>query len=148
MGSVRRGVAVLAATGAAMGFGVGQASASVQWANDQWSWVCSSPIDNQCVHGSDGGVAWGQRTAELSGSLWDDDTNSSTYTKIYFDAFAGSTKVDSDFRTVNNREIPFRFDIGDPDLVGGIDRIRIQVCVHFPEWPYKECSEQDNELRD
>jgi hypothetical protein len=80
--------------------------------------------------------------------MWNDDTNVSTYTKIYVEGFAGAVKVDSETRTVNNGERPFRFPVGDPDRVGGMDRIRIQVCVHFPEEPYKECSGQLNEIRD
>ncbi|MBM7787968.1 hypothetical protein [Tenggerimyces flavus] len=150
MGLGRRGIAVFVAAVAALGLGSGSASAaSVQWATDPFPEVCASPVDPACDAGAgDGYIKWGNRTAGIKGYVWDFDEDPADYTKVYFDAFAGSTKVDSDFRTANGQYRPFgEFPIGDPNLVGGIDRVRIQVCSHFPLWPYKECSAPVNVLR-
>lgn len=151
MGHVRRGVAVLAAAAVLLGLGSGSASAdSVQWATDPFPEVCSSPYDPACDFGAgDGYIKWGNRTAGIKGYVWDFDEDSTTYTTVYFDAFAGANKIDSDTRTSHGEYKPFgEFAIGDPNLEGGIDRIRIQVCHHFPrEWPYKECGGQVNVSR-
>lgn len=151
MGIARRGIAVFAAAAALLVAGSGNASAtSVAWATDPFPEVCSSWADPACDNGAgDGYIKWSNRTAGIKGYVWDFGADPASYTKVYFDAFAGSTKVDSDFRTANGENRPFgEFAIGDPNLVGGIDRVRIQVCTHFPDWPYKECSAQFNVFRD
>jgi hypothetical protein len=147
MGIARKVAASLVAAVAVVVSGQTTASAGVQYAVDNW-WMCASPYGT-CDSGTEGTIVWGQRTAVLNGHVWDDGTDASSYVKVYFDAFAGSVKVDSDFRTANNDDRSFGpLTLGDPDRVGGIDRIRIQVCAHFPDWPYKECSTQENEVRD
>jgi hypothetical protein len=144
MGPVRRGIAVLAAAAGLLGLGSGTATAAEV---DPWPIVCSSNVG--CTSWAKGGaVVWFNRTAEVSGTVRDSSVSQYEWVTVYFDAFAGSTKVDSDTRTARNEDLPFRFPIGDPDLVGGIDRVRIQVCAHFPAtWPFKECGPQHNEWR-
>lgn len=141
---MRRGIAVLAAAAAMVGVGSGAASAAEV---DPWPLVCSSNVG--CTTWAKGGaVVWGNRTAEVSGTLHDGSSSDYEWATIYIDAFAGSTKIDSTTRTANDVDRPFRFFVGDPDLVGGIDRVRIQVCAHFPAtWPFKECGPQHNEFR-
>ncbi|MBM7787969.1 hypothetical protein [Tenggerimyces flavus] len=144
MGIQRRGIAMFAAAAAMVGVGSGTASAAEV---DHWPIVCSA--NTGCPDWAKGGaVVWGNRTAEVSGSVRDSSKSQYEWVTVYFDAFAGSTKIDSTSRTANNEERPFRFFIGDPNLVGGIDRVRIQVCGHFPAtWPFEECGPQYNVWR-
>jgi hypothetical protein len=80
----------------------------------------------------------------LQGSLNDYDYDGYG-TTVFFDAFAGSTKVDSDHRdVVPGGGIPYHFIIGDPNLAGGFDRLRIQVC----RTGTTQCSAQINVHRD
>lgn len=144
MGLVRKAVATLAAAVGLLGLASGTASAAEV---DPWPTVCTSDIG--CDSWAKGGaVVWDNRTAEVSGSVLDSSAYSNEWVVVYFDAFAGDTKIDSTTRSVYNEERPFRFDIGDPTLVGGINRVRIQVCAIFPEkWPFKACGPQHNEWR-
>ena len=48
------------------------------------------------------------------------------------EAFAGATKIDTQSGSVTDGERSYNFTIGDPDLVGGINRIRITVCTPSP----------------
>ncbi|WP_416901218.1 hypothetical protein [Micromonospora echinospora] len=78
-----------------------------------------------------GTITWGNRTADVTGSVFDSGQG---YTTAIFEAFAGSTKIDSETRTADDETSlgsprGFNFNIGDPDLVGGIDRIKITVCI-------------------
>lgn len=55
------------------------------------------------------------------------------YTQAVFEAYAGSTKVGAaQTRTVSRYAVykDFSFVAGDPDLVGGIDRIKVTLCVY------------------
>ncbi|HEY8987332.1 MAG TPA: hypothetical protein VIU15_48200, partial [Streptomyces sp.] len=81
-----------------------------------------------------GTITWYNRTANVTGTVADHQNNA--YTVAYFEAFAGSTKIDSQTRSANNESDlgeyrSFSFTIGDPDLVGGIDRIKVTVCTHY-----------------
>ncbi|WP_160694188.1 hypothetical protein [Amycolatopsis sp. SID8362] len=109
------------------------------WANDTFS-VCSVT----CAEGyAVGGIVWGNRTATVQGSV----TNYyADFTTVYFDAFAGSTKVDSATRSSSAGDVSYRFDIGNPDLPGGVDRIRVQVCS--TAGGDRLCGPQYNEIRD
>jgi uncharacterized membrane protein len=113
---------------------------SQAWANDTYA-VCSS----SCMLGeASGGVIWGNRTSTVQGSV-------SSYfgylTTVYFDAFAGPTKVDSDHRDTFGMT-SYHFTIGNPDLPGGVDRIRVQVCTTFSDGT-RECNPaQENLIRD
>jgi hypothetical protein len=104
----------------------GQAEASTTaFPNDTWN-----ISDDVVVEGvSVGGVIWNNRSATLQGYVEDLDTELNYSTRVYFTAYAGGTKVDGDGRTATpGQKIPFTFDIGDPDLIGGFDRLSIQVC--------------------
>lgn len=53
-----------------------------------------------------------------------------------FEAYAGNAKVDTETRSANDESDlgsvrTFGFTIGDPDLVGGINRIRVTVCRNY-----------------
>ncbi|MEU0792958.1 hypothetical protein ABZ342_23040 [Amycolatopsis sp. NPDC005961] len=61
----------------------------------------------------------------------------------HFDAFAGAKKIDSRVTTRDTAD----FLIGDPDLVGGINRIRSQACITGDGGAFK-CSDQWNDIRD
>jgi hypothetical protein len=55
-----------------------------------------------------------------------------------FEAFAGSTKIDSQTRTANKDGSTgwfrtYGLSIGDPDLRSGIDRIKITVRMNYPD---------------
>lgn len=125
-----------AAAALAMGMlTAGPASADVRaadWPNDTY-YVCA----DYCDGATQGGVVWGNRTSKLQG--WVEAYNGTATVK--FDAFAGSTKVDSDSRTSSGPVIPYNFYIGDPDRPGGVDRIRVQVCAP------RGCGEEFNLIR-
>jgi hypothetical protein len=123
----------------------GQAGASTTaFPNDTWN-----ISDDVIVEGvSVGGVIWHNRTATLQGYVEDLDTELTHSTRVYFTAYAGSTKVDGDGRTASpGNRVPFNFPIGDPDLVGGFDRLSIQVCRLEVDGPHF-CSPGINLHRD
>ncbi|MFC5264072.1 hypothetical protein ACFPJ1_18335 [Kribbella qitaiheensis] len=68
---------------------------------------------------------------------------------LHVDAFAGTTKIDSTTRSAigDNDVTPYGFFIGDPNLAGGINRIRTQVCLYRPNYA-PLCSKQWNDIRD
>jgi hypothetical protein len=78
-----------------------------------------------------GTITWNNRTAYVSGDVfvgsdWDCG-------QAVFEAFAGSTKIEVQTRTACWTTYPegyrhFGFNIGDPDLRGGINRIKITIC--------------------
>ncbi|MFM9615533.1 hypothetical protein [Streptomyces sp. V2] len=81
-----------------------------------------------------GDITWYNRTANITGTVA--DHTSGGYTTAYFEAFAGSTKIDSVTRSANDESDlgewrGFNFTIGDTDLTGGIDRIKVTVCRHY-----------------
>lgn len=99
-----------------------------------------------CTTETAGYIFWSNRTARLTGDVIDATLTNSTYTVAVFEAFAGSRKIESQTRTNNpatNGGDPFRgfnFTIGDPDLRGGIDRIKITAC----EEPGHICGPSEN----
>jgi hypothetical protein len=139
--------AVSAAVGIALlATGQTSASATVQYAQDHFVVQLGATNLVEVV----GYITWGQRTADIQGYIdntygippWDGSATA------YFDAFAGTTKVDSETRTaqVGSFQYPIHFSIGDPNRVGGIDRIRTQICVQSPTT--RTCSDQWNDIRD
>jgi hypothetical protein len=94
--------------------------------------VCAPSCDYGLV---DGTVIFYNRTADVNGLVYDVGTGSTT---AVFEAYAGAKKIDSETRTANDDPGSslgsprlFDFAIGDPNLVGGIDRIKITVCFDF-----------------
>jgi hypothetical protein len=116
------------------------ATAGVQsaWPNDTFR-VCTVP---SCYGIAVGGIVWGNRTAQVQGEV----RHGSGYgVTVYFEAYAGNVKIDSDTRTaVAFNTVPYNFPIGDTDLVGGFDRLKIQVCHYGPS----DCSVPVNADRD
>lgn len=134
---IRRVLATAAAAAVVVGVG-GQspASASAQWAEDDFD-VCVDQVASMCVTGV---ISWGNRVARVSGGVTNDVPGG--IATVRWDAFSGATKVDS---TTTYAPAPWSeidFYLGDPNRVGGIDRIRIQVCSSP-----KRCSAQWNEIR-
>lgn len=80
---------------------------------------------------TDGTITWYNRTANVKGAIWSSYTAASV--TVHFDAFAGSNLIDPQTRTYGGGPLngykPFNFPIGDSDLPGGINRIRITVCA-------------------
>ncbi|MGW3730371.1 hypothetical protein [Streptomyces sp. NPDC000851] len=126
MGKVHR-LAVVAATAVTclgtVSVGNGSAATASEW-----------PVDRYLVDGTStnvytqGSVTWGNRTAELTG--WVDNNWPRGWTTAYFEAYAGTTKIASTTRTDSSggSYTSYRFTIGDPNRVGGFDRVKIQVC--------------------
>jgi hypothetical protein len=55
-------------------------------------------------------------------------------TRAVFEAYAGATKIDTKSVDSYNPAVPSNFGpitIGDTNLVGGINRVKITVCVLF-----------------
>jgi hypothetical protein len=126
MNFFRRAAAIAGAAVAVVAVGQGTASASVQWDNDVWGPICV--IDDCDFGGAEGAVTWGNRTAEVSGHVWDYESAATESTVAYFTAYAGSTAIQGTTRAAHNEDRSFRFTIGDPDLVGGVNRVKIQIC--------------------
>lgn len=87
-----------------------------------------------CGHASQGTITWNNRTANISGWVVDGAVGGDS-TTVFFEAFAGSVKIDSTTRTQNTSSTSgsfrdFNFSIGDPNLRGGIDRIKVTVCIN------------------
>lgn len=128
-----------AAAGLAVaGLGLGQlpASAAPAWAGDHFK-LCVPGFDCDLVY-IEGWITWGNRTA----SVRVDHRNSGGTLSGHFTAFAGATKVDSEVTYSDTR-----FDIGNPNLVGGINRIRSQACLTGTDGQFV-CSSQWNDIRD
>ncbi len=115
--------------------GQGSAGATVAWAVDHFKVCWTTP----CTVYAEGDITWGNRTAQVSVHVEGPGYNASAY----FDAFAGTTKVDSHV-TFEPGET---FTIGNPNLVGGINRIRTQVCVTGSGGEFG-CGVQWNDIRD
>jgi hypothetical protein len=122
-------IARAAALGSAITVGTVVAIQAPAWAFavDQFD-ICVTPSYRSAC--SSGTVSWGQRTAAISGTVIDEDVDG--YTTVIFESYAGATKIQSQTRTANDSSSlgdtrDFAFSIGDPDLVGGIDRIKITV---------------------
>ncbi|TCC35257.1 hypothetical protein E0H75_41460 [Kribbella capetownensis] len=107
--------------------------------NKFWACVWESCTGSQTT----GTITWLNRTATLSGSVFKEEGVDYSVTAI-FDAFAGTTKVDTQTRTLRTADdnMSIGFTIGDPDLVGGIDRIRVQICENDLTPPF--CGVQQN----
>jgi hypothetical protein len=100
----------------------------------QWAFSCAGYTDGE--------ITWYNRTASLSGRVvgpvLSQNCDYISHTTAFFEAYAGTTKIDSQTRTLTRGDIdnvrPFGpFTIGDPDLVGGINRIKITVCDNFDD---------------
>ncbi|MEU0789715.1 hypothetical protein ABZ342_06585 [Amycolatopsis sp. NPDC005961] len=120
--TVRNGVAVSGIALALAAVLVTPASASSAWPNDTFRLCTTQGCGGQAI----GGVIWGNRTSTVQGTVADYLARGTT---VYFEAYAGATKIDSATRTASaHDDVPFNFSIGDPDRVGGFDRLKITVC--------------------
>jgi hypothetical protein len=88
---------------------------------------------------TDGSFTWYSRVTTVAGDVWMVDPVMTgeekpvRITQVVFDAYQGATRVDSEARSTVFADAPksFRFDIGDPNLPGGIDRIKITICGYY-----------------
>jgi len=120
---------VLAAAGIVLGV---QVPAYAAWPSDIFH-IAFTP--SYPAHLTDGHVNWGNRTAYVDGTVFDMDDLPTT-TTVVFEAYAASTKIDSQTRTVDENGSTgyfrnFGFSIGDPDKPGGIDRIKITIRINY-----------------
>jgi hypothetical protein len=85
-----------------------------------------------------GTITWYNRTAGISGYVVH-PAGVDYVTQVNIDAFQGSTLVEHQWRTVQMADhlLGYGFVIGDPNLGGGIDRIRVTVCDINPS-PYEK----------
>ncbi|MEU9508536.1 hypothetical protein AB0D32_19935 [Micromonospora sp. NPDC048170] len=140
MKSYKKIARVLSAAALATAGSVGIAAAPAQAA--QSFDVC---VPGYCSWSyTQGAITWHNRTAGVTGSVVDVGPGSTT---AFFEAFAGSTKIDSQTRTADDETSlgsprGFNFTIGDTDLVGGINRIKITVC--FTDSAGQSCSSPVN----
>jgi hypothetical protein len=121
-----------------LGLVVGTGTASAGQIGD------STTFDVGYGYGTTGSFTWWNRVAEVQGEIHTfnpvltGDPNPIVTTQIVFDAMRGSTRIDSQGRTVTYNDYPngsrsIHFNLGDPDLVGGFDRIRITRCVYLQD---------------
>ncbi|WP_406052207.1 hypothetical protein [Kribbella sp. NBC_00889] len=121
MRKLLRRVATTAAVGAAIAAGGAAipAEATVQYAPDHFK-VCLY-FNGLCKMYVEGDIVWGNRTATVTGNVVNQVGNSATAT---FEGYAGTTYVDTDTRTASGvHTTPYSFVSGDPNLVGGINKI-------------------------
>lgn len=154
---LRVGSGVFAGVAVMLGFGVLPASA---YAVDSFTYnntkLCTDlpwPLDHQCWAMAKGFITWGQRTASLDVTLWNQVPDRG-YATVHFTAFAGTKQIDSlvlygAAQGTAYNDIP----IGDPNLRGGIDRIRTQVCWTGDrdadgDYEPRFCGPQWNDIRD
>lgn len=109
--------------------------------------VCNPYCDPDTEDGFvDGYITWYNRTAGVTGGV-ESYFEDRLPTAAYFDAYAGSVKIDSTHRTAaNGKRLGFNFTIGDTNLVGGINRIKITVCT-LDNGVQKDCSAPVNYMR-
>ncbi|WP_406052209.1 hypothetical protein [Kribbella sp. NBC_00889] len=110
--------AAVAAGGAAV-----PAEAAAQYAPDHfkvciyWGTICKVYVE--------GDIVWGNRTATITGNVVNTYGGSAT---AIFRSYAGLTYVDTDTRTASGvHTTPFSLVSGDPNLVGGINKIYTEV---------------------
>lgn len=113
-------------------------------ATDTSFWAC---VWESCEGTStSGSITWLNRTATLSSVTIFKPAGVDYSATAIFDAFAGTTKIDTQTRTMrittaDRQDFP-AFTIGDPNLVGGINRIRVQICENDLTPPF--CGVQQN----
>ncbi|WP_326955118.1 hypothetical protein [Amycolatopsis sp. NBC_01286] len=101
----------------------------------------STTFDVGYGYGADGSFTWWNRTTEVQGAIstqnpvMTGEDNPIETTQIVFEAMKGSTRIASESRTVTFDDYPngvrsIHFTLGDPDRVGGFDRIRITRCLY------------------
>ncbi|MDT7784102.1 MAG: hypothetical protein QOF58_2521 [Pseudonocardiales bacterium] len=123
-----------------MGLSLGQlpANAAPAYADDHFT-VCVPGYDCRLVY-IRGEIKWGNRTAmmyvtfrnSIGGSL-----------SGHFTGYAGSNKIDSHVSYSSDN-----FSIGDPNLVGGINRIKTQACISGTEGQFVCTDPPQNDSRD
>lgn len=101
--------------------------------------ACAAPKATNCRVGYHSTVSyrvlWHNRTATVSGHIETPDERGPAnydYTRVFFESFAGPTEIDSTHRTSSHIDgLGFSFAMGDPNLVGGIDRVKVTVCTYY-----------------
>ena len=110
---------------------------------DKWV-ICNG---TNCDSSAQGDITWHNRTADVSGIIWDQGFGSTT---IKFRAYANGRQIGPEVaRTANdetsdpNVKSPRKigFPMGDTNLPGGIDEIRIWIC-------FTTCVDSTTEYRD
>lgn len=130
--------AALAMTLGALAAPSASATPAPAWADDDFGTLC---VDANCFAATYGTVHWGNRTASVEATILDLTSTG------YYDAFADARKIDSESFWVLKPGATFVFPIGDPNLRGGIDRVRIQVCWENNDGTDRVCSDQENTIR-
>lgn len=128
----------------------GMSAPALAYAPDNFSFCYSAA--SRCDGGSTTGtITWLNRTAEVSGQVSDNGAGSIT---AIFEAFAASTKIDTQTRSADDTATGptasprgFTFAIGDPNLVGGINRVRLTLCKNY-KTTSESCTSQENHWRD
>jgi hypothetical protein len=94
--------------------------------------------DSSCQFGNtEGDITWYNRTANLSGGVYACTSPAATAVFTAYASDASDSKIETQTRTASGEwdVRGFNFTIGDSNLVGGIYRIKIQVCVGVsPDW--------------
>ncbi|WP_416974603.1 hypothetical protein [Streptomyces sp. 4F14] len=142
----RKASAVLLAACGTLGIAVAAPASAADYPTD--SFFVSKTDGSTTNSYTSGTITWYNRTAGITGAVV--DLQAGAYTVAYFEAFAGATKIDSQTRSANDesdlgQRRTFTFTIGDSDLVGGIDRVKVTVCTHYPSATF--CSAPENYSR-
>lgn len=135
---------IIAATGAAMLMSTGSASAMVPLqvmgakpapagvaAAEKYFMICDVPTCPEPSYVS-GWITWYARTVHISGRVSSAITPKTRWLQARFQAYAGGHQVGAtQTRTAmasNGWGLDFAFDMGDPNLVGGVTMIRVTLC--------------------
>ena len=121
-------VAAGSAPASASGRQAGANQEKIATTTTQFSIYAPPPLSSGLHGAAEGTITWFNRSANVSGHM---TTGAfSTSVTFYFEAYAGSTKVDSTTRTARGTDSAwqsFNFTLDASDLVGGFDRIKMQA---------------------
>ena len=91
--------------------------------------------DGDCSSSTYGDITFYNRTAQVTGTVFDSTAGSTT---AVFEAFVGDTKTGSQTRFADNEGSTganrgFNFTIGNSQVAGDVTRIKITVCKNFKQ---------------
>ncbi|WP_157746339.1 hypothetical protein [Micromonospora inositola] len=99
-----------------------------------------------------GHFTWYNRTTSIEGYLWNETGFGSGKAAVIFEAYAGSTKVNTFVTTklpaggVGSPGMYYAGSVGDTNRVGGINRIKTTVCFYWTSGDVS-CGANHNEYR-
>lgn len=142
MTSLRRAAVIATAGMALVGAGQVPATAAVQFAPDKFR-VCLSP--SNCGIRVEGTIVWGQRTATITGTIYNNDSaDAQAHAEWFAEPYGGA--ADHATYSTHLYEKAYTVNIGDPNRRGGINKIFTKVC--WVGYRDSKCSTEWLDIRD